>query len=404
MARIRQQQLGGITVLDSPDFSDGYARNVSGFVFNSSSQPIINPPEGAVWYADKSLNFTNENETISLNTKIDFVHELLPVVDNQTEFVLSQLPVSNNDVVMFLNGLRVLSSDYVVDGVNLTYSGANLLSTDDVEFYYPFERFVEKPINFDKYINARVEPDANDIIVWAMSDTSMPVVNTGTAGSSANLVTAGVNGVSLGANSGVFGRASYIKPVPNNWLKTANSAGEYVGNQMNLSCWVFLTQYVDFGTIGRVVTKASQRTSWTSPFDDATIRFNITSATNSRLRVGLRAASGYHIVEGIASNLKAPLYQWIHIGFAYNGSSLVAYVNGVPLSTVNNSISGNVTWSSVAPGSGPWFVGSHYAIAAVSSRECAIGMVQDIRLATVARPESWWREVYSKGTGRSFIF
>jgi hypothetical protein len=407
---IRQEQLGGITILDedltgSVDFSDGYARNVSGIILNPSTQPYTSSSEGAVWLENNTLNFTDEDGyTVSISGKLRFVNEALTVSNNQTEFTLSQLPISNDSVLMFVNGSKVLSSDYFPDGIDVTYSGTSLVNIDDVEFYYPVSNDTAIIAeNIDTFINSRVEPDSNDIIVWTMSDTSMPVVNTGTAGSSANLVTAG-GSIDLGTNSGMFGRSSYIKPLAGNWLKTANSVGEFTGNQINVSCWVQLNQYSDQGTIGRIVTKAAQQASWSDPFEDISVRFTVTSPINTRLIIILRTTNGFYFVDNITDNLVVQLYQWHHLGFSYNGSSLISYVNGVPLPSVETTITGNVLWSSVGPGSGPWFVGSHHSVQVSGNREAITGSVQDIRVSTVARPESWWREVYSKGTGRSFIF
>ena len=261
-------------------------------------------------------------------------------------------------------------------------------------------------------VGTRVAPDNNDICVWRLDESAAPFVNSSTstnsAGSTANLTT--LSGTVLVQQPSPFaasGTNSSVQFTGNNSGSPRNfiSGGNNFQPQppLTLSGWIMIRNYDTTGFTQHGFVKQQVLNTWSGSSFSA-----IQIAQNERYNGGgLSNTSRFDF--GVTTNLSnsggnantsadntITLYLWHHVGFTYDGTNLLTYINGNNVSSATANPTGNIAYSG-SPG--PWFCG---AIPAGSGNpeECNMSFC-DIRVANVVRPQSYFQNIYQLGSGNA---
>ena len=239
----------------------------------------------------------------------------------------------------------------------------------------------------------RISPDGYDILVLPLSGGTSTHINTGTAGSAGNFIEYGapVNNALGLLNINNSKKGLYI---PGSIIVTSVRNGAGGGNDVisaspniSLSGWVFIRRYPNVP--GEIFNKQYFLNGWSSPFltfgfqmhttQDGQIDLYITSG--GVLQTQLRAPSNYGI----------PVGRWCHLGGTWDGTTMRMYING-SLATSAAYIA-TIDYGS-AENRGQWYVGG---IPGTSTNQETAMIVQDIRVANIARPQSYFAEIYYNG-------
>ncbi|SRR5258706_11145879 len=230
---------------------------------------------------------------------------------------------------------------------------------------------------------ARVLPDGNDVMVLQLDDSGPTRSNKGTLGSSADWTDFGspVSGA-----QGILGNAMYV---PSAYLVNArNGSGgandTLVTPNVSLSGWVLVRRSTNYPA--EIFNKQYFLNGWSNPF--LTFGFQTHSASDQ--------CDLYITLGGVLQTLRTPtsfpmpIGKWFHLGGTWNGTTLSFYINGT-LATSSN-LSGTIDYG--ASGRGEWYVGG---IPGSGTNQDSPIIVQDIRVANVARPQSYFANIYYNG-------
>ena len=233
---------------------------------------------------------------------------------------------------------------------------------------------------------ARIPPDANDVIVIRLAETLGTTLhpNTGTAGSAADFTDYGnpISGV-----VGPLGNAVYM---PGNII-SSNHDGVKGGNSVEItpnvsvSAWIFIRRFS--GGFSSIFNKQYSTGVWSNPF--LSIGWYINNSTDGRWTPNMCTAGTYRFFT-TGSNLPLPQGKWCHIGETWNGTTLTAYLNGTSIGTLTPG-GGAIDYGGT---DGPWFAGS---VPDTGTTESPTYMIQDIRVANVVRPQSYFSNIYYNG-------
>jgi concanavalin A-like lectin/glucanase superfamily protein len=232
---------------------------------------------------------------------------------------------------------------------------------------------------------ARIAPDANDVLVYLLNDGPTTFANTGTAGASANWTS---YGTPVSGAQGLFGPALYTagQPTTSNVDGAGGANDLLVTPNLSLSGWVFIKRYSS--TPLELFEKQYRLNNWTSPF--LTFGFQMTNSADGRCDLfitlngtlqSVNTGTPYLIQQG----------KWTHIGGTWDGSTLRFYVNG---SLANSAgFSGTIDYNTLGS-RGAWFVAG---ITGTSTNQTGSAIFQDIRVANVVRPASYFANIYYNG-------
>lgn len=233
---------------------------------------------------------------------------------------------------------------------------------------------------------ARIAPDANDVLVIMLDDPlgTTTHVNTGTAGSAGNFLD---YGSPISGAAGPLGSAMYI---PSAYLVNArNGAGGAndlaVMPHVSLSGWIFIRRSVNYAAV--LFNKQYFLNGWSSPW--LTFGFQMHSS-GDQCDLYLTVGGVLQATLRTPTTYPMPIGRWIHIGGTYNGSVMNFYVNGSLAATGNYT--GAIDYGS--PPRGQWYVGG---IPGTGVNQDPPIIVQDIRVADVARPQSYFQEIAFNG-------
>lgn len=233
---------------------------------------------------------------------------------------------------------------------------------------------------------ARVLPDGNDVMVHQLSGSGPVRTNTGTAGTSGNWIDYG--GPISGAQ-GLLGDALYIPGT----LLTSNTDGSggasdlLVTPNVSLSGWVFCRRYPT--GFGEIFNKQYFLNGWSTPF--LTFGFQMVNSQDGQTDLYITIAGTLQAALRTPTPFVLPVGRWSHLGGTWDGSNLKMYINGVLVaSTV---YSGTIDYGT-AGNRGQWYVG---AIPGGPANQAASIITQDIRIANVARPQSYFANIYYNG-------
>lgn len=229
----------------------------------------------------------------------------------------------------------------------------------------------------------RVAPDSNDTLVYLLNDGPTTFANTGTAGSSANWTS---YGTPISGAQGLFGSSLYVAgtPVTSNVDGAGGASSTLITPNISLSGWVLVKRYSSAPL--ELFNKQYFANGWSNPY--LTFGFQMTSSNDGRCDL-------YITLNGVLQSINSgsayliPQGKWSHIGGTWDGTTLKFYVNG---SLANSSgFSGSITYSGTP---GQWYCGG---IPGTSTNQTGCAIFQDIRVANVARPASYFANIYYNG-------
>lgn len=234
---------------------------------------------------------------------------------------------------------------------------------------------------------ARIAPDANDVLVYLLNDGPGTHVNTGTAGPSANWTE---YGSPISGAQGLFGSALYIAGTPvTSSVDGAGGANDLalITTNVSLSGWVFIKRYSS--SLMELFEKQYRLNNWSAPF--LSFGFQMLNSSDGEcdlyitfggtLQTQLRTPTAYVI----------PVGRWTHIGGTFDGSTMKFYINGSL--AASGSYSGVVDYNTLGS-RGEWFCGG---IPGTSTNQTGCAIFQDIRVANVVRPQSYFANIYFNG-------
>lgn len=240
----------------------------------------------------------------------------------------------------------------------------------------------------------RIAPDGYDYLVIPFSESGARHENYGTAGvdgyftdltgTLSNQMGLYDNAVEIGHHNSNSATRTYTRSILSQDLIVTPS--------VTLSAWVYLKYYTYSSNIplfGKQITS----NSWSSPFyaigmrtlassDDVTGWKVQIASSNTERELSLAATSGFNL---------APL-RWHHIGATWNGTTLLAYHNGVNVGTLTPS-AGAIDYGTLGS-RGVWFAGNPPGAAVDLNRAF---IIEDMRVANVVRPASYFKEIYYNG-------
>ena len=236
---------------------------------------------------------------------------------------------------------------------------------------------------FGPFAGTRIAPDGSDQLIWTLDEATPPFANTGVWGA-ANLTNSGSPTYN---QYGVFssGKSVQFPGTGTPRLYSPDSIAE-ITFPVTLSAWVYCPAFTSYGSI---VNKALSSSSWNSPFYALTLGMG--GSTDGRWYAGISVGTGTNVYfeNGITnSNLRLVSNVWNHVGLTYDGAYFKVFFNGNMISKVAE------TRALYYGSNGCWNVGAN----SIGGNPLN-GYVDDIRFASVARAESWFNDVYTKGWG-----
>lgn len=227
----------------------------------------------------------------------------------------------------------------------------------------------------------RIATDSDDQLVWTLDEATPPFANSGVWGA-ADLTA--VNTPTYN-QQGIFATSKAVQfPGTTNYRLRSPDSVAQINFPITLSCWVKLTAYTTWGCF---VTKALSSSSWTSPYYTMHLALQNTNDGQWQADIVVGSAVGVGIVLGASDTAdRLSLGVWHHVGLTYNGTSFIAYMDGRVVGCVSETRA--LYYSG---GNGCWGVGD----VPPSGTNALNGLVDDIRFASVARPASWFGDVYN---------
>jgi hypothetical protein len=232
---------------------------------------------------------------------------------------------------------------------------------------------------------ARIAPDGYDVLVHMLSDSAGTHINAGTAGSTGNFTD---YGSPVFGCSGLLGDAMYS---PGYYLVNArNGTGGandvLVTPNVSLSGWVFMRRSTN--SAAEIFNKQYFLNGWSAPF--LTFGFQTHSASD-QCDLYITIGGVLQTVLRTPTTYPLPISRWFHLGGTWDGTTVKFYING-NLSTSAN-YSGTIDYGTVG-NRGQWYVGG---IPGTTVNADSPTIVQDVRIANIVRPQSYFQNIYYNG-------
>lgn len=249
----------------------------------------------------------------------------------------------------------------------------------------------------------RVAPDVHDIIVWRMNEGSLPLVNSSTspnsAGSAANLVT--INGTVILDALSLFGEKCIAFPAYSTWPggssttknRILTASAPALPTPMSVSGWIKIRNLNTGATDnnGLIVVKRyrTSASSWSEPFVAVAMTW-VPSTPEGQWRSDVTLAGTRNSNSMLPKAYPLPTGSWTHVGMTFDGSFHRTFLNGSLVA--ESSASGSIDNGE----NGQWVFGAGVGDSAVLKSEPAANFC-DWRVADVARPASYFENVYRRG-------
>jgi hypothetical protein len=244
-------------------------------------------------------------------------------------------------------------------------------------------------------VGIRVAPDENDVVVWKFDDASAPFVNSST---STNALPHNISDLSTLSGTVYLQQPSPFAPYgtnscvvfsgnnsgsPRNFISGANNVE--LQYPVTFSCWVYLRTYYYTGFTQHYFSKQHTAGVWSGVFAQICLQNRTYTGQSTAFDLFmLPTVSGGALV--LDANNNIPLNQWVHVGITYDGSTVNGYLNGNIIGSVTTS--GNINYGN----HGPWFFGS--IPSGSGNPEEGQYAIADFRIANIARPQSYFQNIY----------
>jgi hypothetical protein len=257
----------------------------------------------------------------------------------------------------------------------------------------------------------RIAPDLYDQIVWPLTETSGVYRNVGQISPNNSITDLSITNAVIRTGSGLFTGNSLLIPgttdVPTGSLATRNYvAGAKTVNiapPITLSFWVYMRSYNTVNNGGLVVKEyrdSDITSAWTTPFVAIGV-YLLTTNSGGDWEI-LIAANATTNITLIVTDFPIPLGVWSHIGITHNGTAIRAYLNGCQCiyysgaTQLNSTAASTLSYTDATNGFGFWRIGAITHTGSANKEEANVN-IQDIRIANIARPLSYFKNVYAAG-------
>jgi hypothetical protein len=247
-------------------------------------------------------------------------------------------------------------------------------------------------------VGIRVTPDNNDIVVWKLDDAAAPFINSSTSGSApshavsdlATLSGTGAGAPRLQQPSPFAGTGSNTAVLfsgnnagsPRNYILGANNVEPQA--PVTFSFWMYMRIYAN-GLTQHFFAKQHTAGVWSGVFAQIELQNRTHVSQSTAFDLFAVTATGGGMILDASNNI--PLNVWCHIGLVYDGAFQYGYLNG-------NLVGQTAATGSIVYGNhGPWFFGGPLGSGSVEEGAYSIC---DFRIANVARPQSYFQDVYRK--------
>jgi hypothetical protein len=233
---------------------------------------------------------------------------------------------------------------------------------------------------------SRIAPDSNDVMVLQLNDGPGTHINTGTAGAAANWTDFGSP---ISGASGPLGDAMYI---PSAYLVNArNGCGGandvLVTPNVSLSGWILLRRYTTYPA--EIFNKQYFLNGWSNPF--LTFGFQTVSSNDGQCDLYITLGGTLQTQLRTPTAYVLPVGKWCHIGGTWDGATMKFYVNGSLVAS--SAYSGTIDYGTLG-NRGQWYLGG---IPGTGTNQDSPIIVQDIRVANVVRPQSYFANIWYNG-------
>ena len=228
-------------------------------------------------------------------------------------------------------------------------------------------------------------PDANDLHVWYLNESAG---ETSFANSGTSSLTLSPSGGIVSGSTGIWSPGVYLSnTTAGTCLSSGDTTDDPGGGYVTASIWVYF--FANAGENAVMFVKFANSSGWSAPYASWRLA-RYSNATHFSVATGPLGADFHDIGANTALAPDMVSDQWNHVGLTYDGTKLRGYVNG------NLSAESSIAGSVYYPGS----PGAQYVVGTDSGRSTLTtvrGVYADARVASVVRPDSWFRDVYRRG-------
>jgi hypothetical protein len=232
----------------------------------------------------------------------------------------------------------------------------------------------------------RVLPDANDVLVFQLNESGPTRLNAGTAGAAGNWTD---HGQPISNVQGLLGDAMYIPGT--NLTSSADGSGGandvLITPNISLSGWVFVRRYSS--SYGELFNKQYFLNGWSAPY--LTFGFQMVNSNDGQTDLYITIGGVLQTQLRTPISYVLPVGKWCHIGGTWNGTTMKFYLNGNLITSTNYT--GAIDYGTVG-NRGQWYVGN---IPGGAANAAASAIVQDIRVANIERPQSYFANIFYQG-------
>lgn len=257
----------------------------------------------------------------------------------------------------------------------------------------------------------RILPDTHDQIVWLLNEQSGNYRNTGQLFPNDPATDLVITNTMPRNGCGLFGNNCPVIPGTSNFPAGSSATRNYasgastitIAPPITVSCWVNLRSYTTNNNttfIGKEYRDPTLNANgWTAPF----YVFNLSTFTGNGggdwgVSVAINSSTN---VTFTVTDFPIPLGIWSHIGLTHDGSNIRVYINGCQCiqngsPTTFTVAAASLSYTDGTHGFGSWKVGAVIATGSTNKEE-PNAQVQDVRVANVVRPLSYFQKIYHAG-------
>lgn len=243
--------------------------------------------------------------------------------------------------------------------------------------------------------------DSNTPLRWRFQESASPYLNEGTRGSAGNMIAFSGDGTVYkgGQSDGRFGLGLKFgmdpSTSPSSQASLRSPDFTWPTSEITVSCWITPTRAIGANQIGRIFFKSRNDAAWNDPWYSVSLQYGLFGVgVPNDLTAGFYYQGGINeraYFQGDRAGVNIGFTH--HVGFTWGGGRLKGYVDGYLHWDVP-------TAQAFSLGAGSWCLGTPPS---TSLNEFFGGIVHEIRVCSVVRPASWWRDSWIMGNGRTYV-
>lgn len=256
----------------------------------------------------------------------------------------------------------------------------------------------------------RIAPDLFDQIVWPLTETSGAYRNVGALSPNDVSTDLTITNTVTRTGNGIFGNCPQF-PANSNFPTGSNTTRNYLAGAktiniappISLSFWVYMRQYTTSNNttlVGKEYRDSSITSAWSAPFQ--AINISTQTANGGGDWIAQVAINTTTSVTISVTDFPIPIGVWSHMGITHDGAAIRAYLNGCQCiyysggTQLNSVATSTISYTDGTNGFGSWRIGAVTATGSANKEEPIIN-IQDVRIANIARPLSYFKHIYNVG-------